>query len=174
MWKQDWHEKWWYLKYANKISKGTLVLDLIFKYKGTNWRVLEKIHHFPKAGDTLGDFDRQRKSPANCTFDWCGHTWRFSTPIAAICHSYFVPSLQAPLLSAILKSQVIKVAQPDWLTHLTIRRNGHTRWMPANLIADIWHVRYRRFYTPIAAIGENRNRCTGNTRRGARKFSKLK
>ena len=35
--------------------------------------------------------------------------------------------------------------------------------MPVNLIADIWHARYRRFYTPIAAIGENRNRCTGHT-----------
>ena len=41
------------------------------------------------------------------------------------------------------------------------RGNGHTWRMPANIIADIWHARYRRFYTLIAAIGENRNRCIG-------------
>ena len=42
------------------------------------------------------------------------------------------------------------------------RRNGQTRRMPANLIANSWHTRYRQFYTPIAAIDENRNRCTGH------------
>ena len=47
------------------------------------------------------------------------------------------------------------------------RRNGQTWRMPANLIADIWHDRYRRFYTLIAAIGENRNRRTRHTWRSS-------
>ena len=71
---------------------------------------------------------------------------------------------------AVLKSHVIKLPNlMGWLywrfAAVTVenRGNGHTWWMPANLIADICHARYRRFYTPIVAIGENRNRCTGHT-----------
>lgn len=40
------------------------------------------------------------------------------------------------------------------------RGNGHTRRIAKSLIADIWQTIYRQFYTPIAAIGENRNRST--------------
>ena len=71
---------------------------------------------------------------------------------------------------AVLKTHVIKSPNlMDWLyrrfaaMNVENRGNGHTWRMPANLFADIWHARYRRFYTPIAAIGENRNRCTGHT-----------
>ena len=67
---------------------------------------------------------------------------------------------------AVLKTHVIKSPNlMGWLcwrfTAINIenRENGHTWRMPANLIADIWH----GFHTPIAAIGENRNRCTGHT-----------
>ena len=42
----------------------------------------------------------------------------------------------------------------NWQLSVENRGNGHTWQMPANLIADTWHARYRRFYTPIAAIGE--------------------
>ena len=52
------------------------------------------------AGDTLGDSIRR------------------SGRVATLTH--FVPRLQASLLSVILKSHVIKIAQPDWLTHLVI------------------------------------------------------
>ena len=71
--------------------------------------------------------------------------------------------------------------RPTWLVDssgdsprigVKTRRNGHTRRMSANLIADIWHARYCRYYTPIAAIGENRNRCTGHTRRGDRRIKR--
>ena len=64
-----------------------------------------------------------------------------------------------------------KIAQPDWLPLLAIRSDERGKSLerahlanaaPANLIADIWHARYRWFYTPIAQIDENRNRCTGH------------
>ena len=46
---------------------------------------------------------------------------------------------------------------------------AHNRRMSANLIADIWrHTRDWRIYTPIAAIGENRSRRTGQTWRFSR------
>ena len=52
-----------------------------------------------------------------------------------------------------------------WFAGMSVenRGNGQTWRMPANLIADIWHARYWRFYTPIAGTGENRNCCTGHT-----------
>ena len=81
---------------------------------------------------------------------------------------------------AVLKSPVVKSPNlMGWLywrfAAMTVenRGNGHTWRMPANLIADIGHARYRRFYTPIAAIGENRNRCTGHrSRRSAYKIAR--
>ena len=44
------------------------------------------------------------------------------------------------------------------------RGNKHTWRMPVNLIADTRHAGYPRYRTRLAAIGENRNRCTGHTR----------
>ena len=101
-----------------------------------------------------GEFDRQRKSPAIFAGDWCGHTWGTH---------FFADRGDV----AVLKSHVIKSpSQLYWrfaAMSVENRGNEHTWRMLANLIADIWHARYQRFYTPIAAIGENRNRCTGHT-----------
>ena len=121
---------------------------------------------FADRREFIASENRERFTPPT----GCGHTWRFFSPIAATWHFNLVPRLQVPLLSSILKNHVIK--SPNligWFywrfaaMSVKNRGNGHTRRLPANLIADIWHVRYRRFYTPIAAIGENRNRCTGHT-----------
>ena len=60
-----------------------------------------------------------------------------------------------------------KIAQLDRLISLATRcgkgRKSRDLAMPVYLIADIWHARYRRFCTPIAA--ENRNCRTWHTRR---------
>ena len=71
---------------------------------------------------------------------------------------------------AVSKSHCDKIVQPDGLTLLAIRsderRKSRERAHLANageFNRDIWHARYRRFYTPIAAIGENRNPCTEHT-----------
>ena len=94
-------------------------------------------------------------SQAIFTTDWCGHTWRFFSPIAAMWQ---------------FSKPCDKIAQPDGLALLAIRSNKRRKsrdWArlanAGEFIADIWHARYRRFYTPIAAIGQNRNRCTGHT-----------
>ena len=64
------------------------------------------------------------------------------TPIAAICHSNFVPRLQISLLSAILKSRMTKspnlIGRLNWrfaAMSAQNRGNGRTRRIPANLIA---------------------------------------
>ena len=81
-----------------------------------------------------GEFDLQRKSQAIFTTESCGHTWRFFSPIAAMWHLNLVPRFP-------FEKACDKIAQPDWLTLLAMsvenRGNGHTRRMPANLIADI-------------------------------------
>ena len=76
---------------------------------------------------------------------------------------------QFSMTSAILKSHVVistnLIGYFYWQLSMERgenRGNGQTWRMPANLIADIGHARYRRFYTPIAAIDENRNRGTGH------------
>ena len=99
---------------------------------------------------THGEFDRQRKSQAIDA----------DTP-----GDFFADRGDM----AVLKTRMIKPPNlMGWLywrfTAINVenRGNGHTWRMSANLIADIWHARYRRFYTPVAAIGENRNRCTGH------------
>ena len=67
---------------------------------------------------------------------------------------------------AVLESHVIKSPNlMGWVywrfaaINVENRGNDHTWPMPAK----IGHARYRRFYTQIAAIDENRNRCTGHT-----------
>ena len=76
---------------------------------------------------------------------------------------------QFSMTSAILKSHVVistnLIGYFYWQLSMERgenRGNGQTWRMPANLITDIGHARYRRFYTPIAAIDENRNRGTGH------------
>ena len=58
-----------------------------------------------------------------------------------------------------------KIAQPDGLALLAIRSNDRRKPQePAHLAnAGEFNRRYMAFYTPIAAIGENRNRCNGHT-----------
>ena len=99
-------------------------------------RIITPCHHRryqqEDAGTTSKDITHDRnklymKLATHFAVDWCGHTWRFFTLIAAICHFNFVPRLQASFLSAILKSHVIKIAQPDWLTHLAIRIDERTK-----------------------------------------------
>ena len=93
---------------------------------------------------------------------------RFSPPIDADTPGNFFTDRG---YAALQRCSCDKIAQPDWLTLLAIhsderrksRERAHFANVAANLIADIWHARYRRFYTPSAAIGENRNRCTGHT-----------
>ena len=71
---------------------------------------------------------------------------------------------------AVLKTHEIKSPNlMGWLywqfaaINIENRGNRHTWRMPTNLIANIWHARYRRFYTPIVVIGKNRNNSTGHT-----------
>ena len=136
------------------------------------------------APGTPGDFRRSRRSAykiAKCVAGLSRqHNWRFYTPIAAnLIASDFRHRLMRTHLAifftdrgdvALQHCSCDKITQPNWLTLLAIRsdecRKSRERAHLANageFIADIWHARYRRFYTPIAAIGENRNRCTGHT-----------
>ena len=108
-----------------------------------------------------------RKSQAIFATDRCGHTCRLI--LADRDDVARQPCSRAPSRS-VLKSHVIKSPNPIsrlyWrfaAMSVENRGDGHIWRMPANLIADIWHARYRRFYTPIPAIGENCNRCTGHT-----------
>ena len=115
------------------------------------------------SGDTPGDFIRRSQriwSPAKIGSDFRHRLMRTHLAI------FFANRGDM----AALKTHVIKSPNlMGWLywrfaaINVENRGNGHTWRMPANLIADIWHVRYRRFYTPIAAIDETRNRCTGHT-----------
>ena len=121
-----------------------------------------------KARDTPGDFIRRSRriwSPAKIASDF--RHWLMRTHLAI----FFADRGDV----AVLKTHVIKSPNlTGWLywrsaaINVENRVNGYTWRMPANLIADIWHARYRRFYTPIAAISENRNRCTGHTWRFSR------
>ena len=116
-----------------------------------------------KASDTPGDFIRRSRriwSPAKIASDFRHRLMRKYLAI------FFADRSDV----AVLKTHVIKSPNlMGWLywrfaaINVENRGNGHTWRMPANLIANIWHARYRRYYTPIAAIGENRNRCTGHT-----------
>ena len=89
---------------------------------------------------------------------------QFSPPIHAdtpkMWHFNLIPRLQVSLLSAILKSHVIKISQPDWLTSLAIRidecKNIAGTGTLRDLIADICHADRGR-------ICENHNRGTGQT-----------
>ena len=112
------------------------------------------------------------------------HTWQFNTPIAANLiasenRKRFSPPIDADTLGDLFRlsrrcgsfeKSCGEIAQTDGLTFwrfaaMTVEnhRNGHSWRMQVYLIADVWHARYRRFYTPIAAVGENRNRCTEHT-----------
>ena len=117
----------------------------------------------PKASDTPGDFIRRSRRiwlPAKIT---CGFRRRFMRTHLAI---FFADRGDV----GVSKSYVIKLPNMmGWLYWRFVvmsvenRGNGHTWGMPVNLIPDIWRARYRRFYTPIAAIGENHSCCTGHT-----------
>ena len=80
---------------------------------------------------------------------------RFSPPIDVDTPSDFFRGDVAVLKTHAIKSPNLM----GWLywrfaaINVENRRNGHTWRMSVNLIDDIWHARYRRFYTPIAAIG---------------------
>ena len=142
---------------------GCLVPYLIWSRKRNLWDKSWNYLELPKASDTPGDFIRRSRriwSPAKIAK-------RFSPPIDADTPGDFFRRSQR---CGSFENSCDKIAQPDGLALLAIhsnkrrnRGNEHTWQMPANLIADIWHARYWRFYTPIAAIGENRNRCTGHT-----------
>ena len=116
-----------------------------------------------KASDTPGDFIRRSRqiwSPVKIARDFRHRLMRTHLAI------FFADRGDV----AVLKTHAIKSPNlMGWLYWrfaaiiVENRGNGHTWRMPANLVADIWHAIYRRFYTPIAAIGENRNRCTGHT-----------
>ena len=90
------------------------------------------------------EFDRQRKSQAIFATDRMRTHLAIFSPIAAMWHFNLVPRLQAPLLSSILKNHVIKSPKLIGLLYWRFaamcvknRGNGHTRRLPANLIADI-------------------------------------
>lgn len=97
-----------------------------------------------KVGDTLGDFTDANRGDLPLRF--CSQ----------------VPNI---VVVRHFENSCDQIAQHGWLTLLANHGNGHTYRMLANLITDIWYARYQRVYTLIAAIGENRNPCTGNTRR---------
>ena len=80
------------------------------------------------------------------------YTRPFSTPIAAIYHSNFVPRLQASLLFSTLKGHVIKIAQPDRLTHLAIRRDRHRKSQERALLANAGEFNRRYLTCQIPAI----------------------
>ena len=95
-----------------------------------------------------GEFDRKRFMQTQLAV--------FS-PIAAMWHFNLVPGF---IKRCLQKSHVIKSLNLIgwfywWFAAMSAenRGNGHTWRMPASLIADIWHARYRRFFTPIVAIG---------------------
>ena len=152
----------------NTVQPSTVLTYLM--NEACEWQRIKPATHLAILYADRSEFDRQRKSRANFVINWCGHTGRFFTPIAAIWHFNFIPRLRpghfprsCPPFWKVQK----KIAQPDWLTLVAIRsderkqskESGHTWRIPANLIADIWHASYRRFYAPIAAIGENRQVC---------------
>ena len=82
--------------------------------------------------------------------------FRFSPPINADTLGDFFFAHRGDV--AVSKSHDIKLPNlMGWLywrfavMSVGNRGNRHTWRMPANLNADIWHARYRRFYKPIAA-----------------------
>ena len=56
-----------------------------------------------------------------------------------------------------------KIAQLDGLALLAIRSNKRRKSRERAHLANAGDFRYRRFYTPIAAISENGNGCIGHT-----------
>ena len=128
----------------------------------TNPRGQFKAQH--KAGDTPGDFIRRSRrilSPA-CDFR-CDFRHRLMRTHLVI---FFADRGDV----AVLKTHEIKSPNlMGWLywqfaaINVENRGNGHTWRMQTNLMANNGHASYRRFYTPIAAIGENRNLSTGHT-----------
>ena len=148
-----------------------------------HWKTDKQCGHAPARGIFDYESSAFKSTPKRRNLSH-RHTWRFYTPIAANLiasenRKRFSLAIDADTPGdffadrgdvAVLKTHVTKSPNlMGWLhwrfTAINIenRGNGHTWRIPANLIADIWHARYRRFYTPIAAIGENRNRCTGHT-----------
>ena len=121
-------------------------LDLKFLAK-----YLSRRHAWRFYTPIAANFDRQRKSQAIFASNWCGHTWRFFFRRSRRCGtSTFFPGFSEGHFE---KSWIKSPNLIGWLywrfaaISVENRGNGHTLRVLTNLIADIWHARYRRFYT---------------------------